>query len=49
MDHKWILLKEASKKQELTNWENILIEIKKGIPIEILKYHQQIIELEDSS
>ena len=25
MDHKPVLLKQASKKQELTNWENILI------------------------
>ena len=25
MDHKSVLLKEASNKQELTNWENILI------------------------
>ena len=26
MDHKPILLKQASKKQEKTNWENIVIE-----------------------
>ena len=25
MDHKPVLLKQASNKQELTNWENILI------------------------
>ena len=25
MDHKAVLLKQASNKQELTNWENILI------------------------
>ena len=25
MDHKTVLLKQAANKQELTNWENILI------------------------
>ena len=25
MDHKLVLLKQAANKQELTNWENILI------------------------
>ena len=25
MDHKPVLLKQAANKQELTNWENILI------------------------
>ena len=32
MDHKPVLLKQAANKQELTNWENILITKFKSIP-----------------
>ena len=37
MDCKPVLLKQASKKQELTNWENILITKNN------YKFHQQVI------
>ena len=41
MVHKPIVLKQASKKWELTNWDNIFIP-KTKISFKILKSHQQI-------
>ena len=43
MDHKPVLLKEASNKQELTNWENILITKNKDCIINFKEICKQII------
>jgi hypothetical protein len=40
MDHKLILLKQASNNQELTNWENILIAKNKDF---VINYRNQFV------